>query len=635
MGTRGYRVTRFRGRYYRFYNHWDSYPEGLGKDIAKTIPADPKAYQEWLAKRRQEALEWHNALERFLCKKKAEDLDVITPKIQNVEIEDRYATNIQPWGVGTDVLPNFTPAFNDLHIEWVYTIDLDNEVFTIDNGAHLHLIHASDLTWIDALAHGFWGDKFLLPGTMPEEAIACIVARPPKPSRKILDTYTKLNVEMVQPKGLKGFSPSHRHGPLFRSRIYGFFMEIYGPMMAAALLSWTPEDWIFREFAYAVLSLASADLYPSILPNSQVLQHGRIACAAFKDEGEESDTYELFSHLGAGSHLEGVLPGSSPASGTYWFESVLVHLVTQLLDWPVLVDAAVVFVVKYCRKERPNQRVDVILMSIEYVVLMTIHPDGRVEQTEPLRLFDIKLHTTLEPQHRYEKWELDEMLGLKKKACERREIREGRYRKKSLIAQGKPIEEGLKDIALESDEEEGVGPDEIEEQTSWPAGGMRGPRMAKVEQAFHALGFFLESASRRQLPPSPTREGVFPTELYHAILLHVADVKTHRACMQVSTKFRDICQQELLMMDGYRFLATEASKTDDATSTTVSAFRMQNMATESSADVALTRLGDLTGYMGGFGKRRAPEVIWRFVIGREFNRRSLVPNLILGIDKVE
>jgi len=61
---------------YRFYNQYDSYPEGLGKQIVGEIPNDPEAYQQWLAERRQEALEGHIALQRFLCRKRADYEDV-------------------------------------------------------------------------------------------------------------------------------------------------------------------------------------------------------------------------------------------------------------------------------------------------------------------------------------------------------------------------------------------------------------------------------------------------------------------------------------------------------------------------------------------------------------------------------
>lgn len=32
------------GRYYAIYNHYDSYPHGLGKDLVDGIPKDRKSY---------------------------------------------------------------------------------------------------------------------------------------------------------------------------------------------------------------------------------------------------------------------------------------------------------------------------------------------------------------------------------------------------------------------------------------------------------------------------------------------------------------------------------------------------------------------------------------------------------------
>ena len=638
MGTRGYRVTRFRGRYYRFYNHWDSYPEGLGKNIAKDIPADPAAYQEWLAQRRQEALEWHNALERFLCRKSAEDLDEPAKDVEELEFEEETSVEqSQPWGVATDVLPDFTPAFNDLYIEWVYTIDLDNEVFTIDNGAHVQLIRASDLAWIKALAHGFYGDKILLPGGISKEATADIVIKLSEPSPSILDASKKIDIKIVQAKGLHGFPPSHRHGPLFRSRIFYFFREIYEPILAAALLSWRAEDLVFRDIAYAVLSLASANLYPSIVSDPQVLRNGRIAYAALKKGGEMSEKDEFISHLGVGSHLKDVLPGSSPDSGMYWFENVLVHLVVQLIDWADIFTAAGLSVGQYCQRERPNQRVDAILMSVEHVVLMKIHSDGRVERTSPLPLFDIHMHTTMNADVRYNASELEELQTHKIKALKRRETRERRRRKSILIARGKPIEDELKDISLESDESEDEGCANVEEQTSWPAAGLRPPRVGKSEESFTALTLFLEASSRRHLPSSTT-EGVFPTELYRAILLNVEDVETHRACMQVSRNFRDMCQQDILMLNKIRFQANEASRTyEPATSSSSLALRMRNMSESRSHDVVVTRVGDLSGlgFLGAIRNSKALDEYYRCIIGSEYNRRSLVPDLIVTFDEVD
>ena len=45
MGTRGLRIILFRGRYFIYYNHYDSYPEGLGRKLVSNIPTDLEQYK--------------------------------------------------------------------------------------------------------------------------------------------------------------------------------------------------------------------------------------------------------------------------------------------------------------------------------------------------------------------------------------------------------------------------------------------------------------------------------------------------------------------------------------------------------------------------------------------------------------
>jgi hypothetical protein len=54
MGTRGYYVYKWRGRYYVYYNHFDSYPSGLGQTLVAMIPSDPAGYRKWLEQKRAE-----------------------------------------------------------------------------------------------------------------------------------------------------------------------------------------------------------------------------------------------------------------------------------------------------------------------------------------------------------------------------------------------------------------------------------------------------------------------------------------------------------------------------------------------------------------------------------------------------
>ena len=66
MCTRGRRLVRFSGRYYRFYNDekWNSSPDNYGSDIVNEIPIDPDKYQKWLAEQRAKASEWASALDK-------------------------------------------------------------------------------------------------------------------------------------------------------------------------------------------------------------------------------------------------------------------------------------------------------------------------------------------------------------------------------------------------------------------------------------------------------------------------------------------------------------------------------------------------------------------------------------------
>ena len=50
MGTRGYKVYCYKGRYFVYYNHFDSYPNGLGVEILREIPrnASKEWFEQWV-----------------------------------------------------------------------------------------------------------------------------------------------------------------------------------------------------------------------------------------------------------------------------------------------------------------------------------------------------------------------------------------------------------------------------------------------------------------------------------------------------------------------------------------------------------------------------------------------------------
>ncbi|KAF7294043.1 polymerase II transcription elongation factor [Mycena kentingensis (nom. inval.)] len=103
MGTRGYKVYRHKGFYYIYYNHYDSYPSGLGVNFKAQIPKDKAEYERWLERERAE-------------------FDQVFE-----ENKDRIDDDDSDIGISREA------PQNDLFIEWIYEIDLDNEVFHVDS----------------------------------------------------------------------------------------------------------------------------------------------------------------------------------------------------------------------------------------------------------------------------------------------------------------------------------------------------------------------------------------------------------------------------------------------------------------------------------------------------------------------
>ena len=98
MGTRGYIVIKFQNKYYRIYNHWDSYPEGLGVNVV-------------------------NAVKTRKIEKTKEYVDYII---------DKFLTNQD----NLDITEDVRDIVNDVFIEWVYIIDIDNDTFSFTGGKY-------------------------------------------------------------------------------------------------------------------------------------------------------------------------------------------------------------------------------------------------------------------------------------------------------------------------------------------------------------------------------------------------------------------------------------------------------------------------------------------------------------------
>ena len=129
MGTRGQKVFRHKGRYYVYYNHWDSYPSVFGLGVLHGIPRNvsKKEFEEWV-------------------KLTGNRLDAQYESLKKSSSVDYYATDKQPE--------------NDLFIEWIYEIDLDNLVFHVDFQPLFRLDNMPpDDVFLNAISYDHFGHR--------------------------------------------------------------------------------------------------------------------------------------------------------------------------------------------------------------------------------------------------------------------------------------------------------------------------------------------------------------------------------------------------------------------------------------------------------------------------------------------
>ena len=526
MGTGGYRIIRFRGRYYCFYNHSDSYPDFYGAGLVSEIPSDPEKYQKWLAKQRAKASEWDSALENFLHVKRLN-----AEEIKDQESDDGHSGAASApsegallhWSkvVGGDVdelpLPSYKPIFNDLWIEWVYVVDLDREIFSVDHGAHFKMGHIPRLGWIDALAKTHDGDRLLLPDLLPENATTSLVVRSAPPGVELIQLYEKLNIEIVTPKGISGFDPTQRQEPLFCARIFQCFQRAQTQVLAHFLLGWRPNDFSFREIAFTILCLASGRQNVSLVENLRLANDDAHGCASLISNTDRDLEPEFVAHMGVGAHLADNPAGSAPKSSMYWFEGILVHLVARL-DNPDIIPESVARVVQRARKDCSRQPVDAVLISIAHIVLVRVFSGHKVQHTKPLPLFIFRDQPSQDPRERFSPSKLKEIL----------------QRKES---------DGSISFDLPRAVDFGENYREITE----------------TEPSFLALVLFLHTSTRAPMPLSATAQGCFPTEIYRLIIENIEDVETYGACTAVNSEFRETCLRNARFIEGWDLLPNDAT----------------------------------------------------------------------------
>ena len=432
-----------------------------------------------------------------------------------------------------------------------------------------------------------------------------------------------------------------------------------------------PEDVYERTCKYNA-SMRVDDSDPqSDLGASTTREHdsdGKNTSAKRAQIGSEDFNAEFVSHFGIGCRIKGNPPGSSSDESSYWFEGVLVVLAVQL-NQTGAVAQSVARVFQYHQQNCPLASMNAVIISIEHLILVTISSCGEVQLTEALPLFVLRTHKTKDASSRYPAGYLTALEDHSRHDLAKAEL-SGRHLAERMSICRKAIGSGTKhrpfwileeynpceflhtrcgSIAKVSEDLEEIHSRELSEEEDRDPGSLKdiAAKFKKeldesiqpngdedsVEETFLSLIQFLEVTARQGLT---TDRGRFPAEIYAMIIAHLPDIETHRACMNVSTVFRDLCQHNLRVTNDITLLASGTSSGEHTPDSLAAKY-------ESHSFKILHRP---TGVIEHVQLRRAP--LWNFpkrkryydddfevVVGKERDRRSLLPDMRCCFDPVK
>lgn len=638
MGTRGFKTIRYRGRYYCFFNRLDSYPEGLGREIQHEIPEAPEAYAKWLSEQREKYEGLHKQLEEYLSVRRynaGEDLRENGRSAARPQLDTRPLNTCE-----IRKLPSYMPEDLDEHDAlWQYTVDLDLEVFTINNSAHMKLNYIPRSGWIQALIKAPRDDYIILPGLVPKDCIADLVLKTKVVPVRAFNLYDSLGVTIDNRKIITDTPFSHRHGSRLGALVFKMFQGTQGESFENLLLEWNADDFCFREIVFAILCIASPAKNLSLIRSGRVLDspeagHSDIVSRDLpvisrkrrysssdsyntgdsrsdgesdtgiedpcedpttkfnNDDGPKTSTRsgpgefqdadpEFVAHFGIGCHLQENQPGSSAKESIYWFEGALVVLAMQLTQTGAVAEN-VTRAFQYCQQNCARTTINAIIISIEHVILMTIDPHGTVRHTKPLCLFALDTHQSKDASTRYPAAYLEALenhvrnasaLNKTMKSRQNAERAEAVKNIKHMQTWSKAIlhslEGGFDAIYKSGRELDDVHSKERQEMYNSNSKVRKtlaithkeeidkfrqvSPDDDETEESFLALTYFLDIAARQRIP---TTQGRLPTEIYRIIIAYLPDTETRRTCMGVSILFRDLCQQDLRIIDDLVVIAS-------------------------------------------------------------------------------
>lgn len=195
----------------------------------------------------------------------------------------------------------------------------------MDNAASLILGKIPrDGSWYEYLDLDTRGRRILGKQT-PEEIIGSTAWHPESDSQARA-RYGELNIKVVAPK-TKIKADNFRQW--FLLTLFHKTRRAYRSLLEELVLGWKPDDFPFREIAFALISLAAGEL---VFECQDTLNRDYGSEGYFLvPSGRVQDPSEMLlpKFLGE-SHLPGKESGSAPMGTTFWLGNVLIYLASRL-----------------------------------------------------------------------------------------------------------------------------------------------------------------------------------------------------------------------------------------------------------------------------------------------------------------
>ncbi|KAI0490091.1 hypothetical protein F4859DRAFT_179230 [Xylaria cf. heliscus] len=525
MGTRGWYIYKWQGRYYVYYNYMDSYPSGLGKGLVNRIPSDPEEYQEWLQRKRSD---YSKLAER--CR------ELFIVSMDKVEKDPDPKEGLVD---GIDQIPGYLPPEGDgVFIQWIYTIDLDKEIFVIHGSSFFHLAkipsHFLDLMeeaqeyWLGNVCQNKVHESITTPDIHPTP-----LTSNPTPA------FLQMKPTTIYPKQRSRLNDM----PAFVAckSLYGLLLRSYKHTIPFARDCHFESDILYRELVFALLCLASCSpALVRLIATENMKYHGATSndwsYGVILDHGATREPKEFVTRFLRGYHLEGMEAGSAPQSTSYWFSGALVYLRRDITSRERFHDAIVSAVAK--GKADGRTHFSAIIISLKHFILLKF-VDGNVQHTKRLN-FDtcpkwvkpklIHFYHDDKKEESHEEKETEEMEGSEEK-------------KNTEEKGGSGQNSSGPETTTDNDGE--TTPDSSDDN-DWVDD-------ANVP-AFEILANFFEVTQTQHLKPTTIyNDGVFPNEVYQRILRYV-DRETNIAWRQVSRVFRDFASETFIMDNGLKLV---------------------------------------------------------------------------------